>query len=162
MLPTASASTSSRSLLTHAHRLRKTCPAGTRISTNRPQSPHSVRPFHAAPATRFPRKDSQHKDSINTEATEYSKSGTDDAAARQEEAAFDPSQTDPGAEKQTAGEGTGSGGNPLDVSPANQDISKPRGDQEGGAESSPVGGREGRERASGGGSPAKNKSPGRG
>lgn len=54
----------------------------------------------------MPRKDSQHKDSINTEATEYSKSGTDDASARQEDAAFDPGITDPQQQKDKAGEGT--------------------------------------------------------
>lgn len=53
----------------------------------------------------FPRKDSQDKDSINTEATEYSKSGTDDEAAKQEEAAFDPSKTSPEEQKDAAGEG---------------------------------------------------------
>jgi hypothetical protein len=37
---------------------------------------------------RYPRKGYEDKDSINAEATEYSKSGTDDAAAKQEEAAF--------------------------------------------------------------------------
>lgn len=42
---------------------------------------------------------------MNTEATEYSKSGTDDAAARQEDAAFDPDKTDPEEQKDTAGEG---------------------------------------------------------
>jgi hypothetical protein len=62
--------------------------------------------FSQTPLSRSPRKDSQDKDSINTEATEYSKSGTDDGAARQEEAAFDPSKTDPQKEKDTAGEGT--------------------------------------------------------
>lgn len=55
----------------------------------------------------YPRKDSQHKDSINTEATEYSKSATDDEGARQEEAAFDPNLTDPQEQKGKAGEATG-------------------------------------------------------
>ena len=53
----------------------------------------------------YPRKDSQDKDSINTEATEYSKSGTDDEAARREDAAFDPEITDPSQEMGKAGEG---------------------------------------------------------
>jgi hypothetical protein len=53
----------------------------------------------------LPRKGSQDKDSINTDATEYSKSGTDDDAAKNEQAAFDPSQTAPGEEKEKAGEG---------------------------------------------------------
>ena len=43
---------------------------------------------------------------MNTEATEYSKSGTDDESARQEEAAaFDPNITDPGEQTEKAGEG---------------------------------------------------------
>ena len=42
---------------------------------------------------------------MNTEATEYSKSGTDDASARQEEAAFNPNITDPGKQKEKAAEG---------------------------------------------------------
>lgn len=57
----------------------------------------------------LPRKDSQDKDSINTEATEYSKSATDDEGARQEDAAFDPDITDPQEQKDKAGEGTGKG-----------------------------------------------------
>ena len=41
---------------------------------------------------------------MNTEATEYSKSGTDDEAARRDETAFDPNTTDPGAQKKKAGD----------------------------------------------------------
>jgi len=44
---------------------------------------------------------------VKPEATEYSKSGTDDGAAKQMDAAFDPSETSPEGEKQTAGEGDG-------------------------------------------------------
>lgn len=68
-------------------------------------SDQTIRPFSQNLRAAYPRKDSQHKDSINTEATEYSKSGTDDASAKQEEAAFDPNNTDPKAEKDVAGEG---------------------------------------------------------
>lgn len=57
----------------------------------------------------YPRKDSQDKDSMNTEATEYSKSATDDEGARQEDAAFNPDITDPQEQKDVAGEGTGKG-----------------------------------------------------
>lgn len=61
--------------------------------------------------------------------------------ARQSQAAFNPSITKPEQEKKVAGKdgnskGTVEGGNPLEVSPANQEISKPRGQQEGGAEKS--------------------------
>ena len=89
-------------------------PSHTRISTVK-QQVRSPQPLLGAPAHRhfsqtlrfaLPRKDSQDKDSINTEATEYSKSGTDDASAQQEDAAFDPDITDPQHEKQKAGEGT--------------------------------------------------------
>lgn len=106
----------------------------------------------------YPRKDSQDRNSINTEATEYSKSGTDDGAARQE-AAFDPSKTSPESEKDTAGEGNEvskkESDNPLDVSPANPDVSKPRGGQEGGAERSAGGEDQSGKKGSGGGSPKK-------
>jgi hypothetical protein len=61
--------------------------------------------LHQSSLLRMPRKDSQDKDSINTDATEYSKSGTDDDAARNEQAAFAPSQTAPGEQKEKAGEG---------------------------------------------------------
>ncbi|SLM34063.1 hypothetical protein LPUS_02737 [Lasallia pustulata] len=81
--------------------------------------PATNRPFSHSPPLAYPRKDSQDKDSIQAEATEYSKSGTDDDAARQEEAAFDPEKTSPEDEKDTAGDGDG--GNPLEVSPANPD-----------------------------------------
>ena len=46
---------------------------------------------------------------MNTEATEYSKSATDDEGARHDDAAFNPDITDPQAQKDKAGEGTGEG-----------------------------------------------------
>jgi len=76
-------------------------------AVRQPAFPASIRlqRLHQTSLIRLPRIDSQDKDSINTEATEYSKSGTDDDAARNEKAAFDPSQTTPGEEKEKAGEG---------------------------------------------------------
>jgi len=65
----------------------------------------SLRQFTQATTLRYPRKDSQDKDSINTEATEYSKSGTDDQSARNEDAAFNSEITSPEGEKKVAGEG---------------------------------------------------------
>jgi len=82
-----SASLRPSSLMAYTHRLRTTCPSGTRI-------PNKTRAFHASPLARFPRKDTQDKDSLKPESTEYSKSGSDDAAA-QGDAAFDPSTTRP-------------------------------------------------------------------
>ena len=92
-------------------------PSHTRISAVKQQA-RSQHPLLSRPAHRhfsqtlsfaLPRKDSQDKDSINTEATEYSKSATDDEGARQEDAAFDPDITDPQEQKDKAGEGTGEG-----------------------------------------------------
>ncbi len=54
-----------------------------------------------------PTKNSQDRESINTESTEYSKSSTDDSAAGQDKAAFDPKVTKPETAKKVAGEGNG-------------------------------------------------------
>ena len=69
--------------------------------------PSSAHPISHTTSLRHPRKDSQDKDSINTEATEYSKSGTDDESARQEDTAFDPGVTEPGHQKDKVGAKTG-------------------------------------------------------
>ncbi|KAL8674582.1 MAG: hypothetical protein Q9168_001025 [Polycauliona sp. 1 TL-2023] len=120
-------------------------------------TPSNCRSLSQTTSLNYPRKDSQDKDSINTEATEYSKSGTDDASARQEDTAFDPNVTDPGQQKDKVGNETGASDNPLEVSPANHEISQPRHEREGGSQnsSSSSGTTSGRERSSGGGSPKK-------
>ena len=69
--------------------------------------PSSCRYISSSAPFANPRKDSQDKDSINTEATEYSKSATDDESARQGDAAFDPNVTDPHEQHGKAGEGQG-------------------------------------------------------
>jgi hypothetical protein len=67
-----------------------------------------------------PQRDAQvDREKIIPEANEYAKSGTDNTAAKNDEAAFDPNITDP---KKKAGEGNTV--NPLDASPANLEISK--------------------------------------
>jgi hypothetical protein len=72
---------------------------------------------------RNPQRDAQQdRDKINTDANEYAKSGTDDTAAKNEDAAFDPKITSPEGARQKAGEGNEE--NPLDVSPANQEVSQ--------------------------------------
>lgn len=65
------------------------------------------RPFTQATPT-LARKDTQHKDSLKPEPNEYSKSGSDDAAAAVENAAFDPKQTSPEEEMSTADKESGS------------------------------------------------------
>lgn len=71
--------------------------------------PHTHRHLSQSTRLAYPRKDSQDKDSINTETTEYSKSATDDEGARQEDASFNPDITDPQQQKDVAGKGTGEG-----------------------------------------------------
>lgn len=110
-------STSKAFLSTMVRPCRLRAPTHTRISTVKQharlqQAPTGVpayRPFSQTISFALPRKDSMDKDSINTEATEYSKSATDDEGARQQEAAFDPDITDPQEQKHKAGEGTGEG-----------------------------------------------------
>ncbi|KAI9872700.1 MAG: hypothetical protein M1830_001278 [Pleopsidium flavum] len=135
----------------------------TRTSTPKPasfirQSLPSVRPFHTPTTLSYPRKDSQDKDDLKPEATEYSKSGTDDGAAKEMDAAFNPEITSPEGEKGKAAEGNGDSNNPLEVSPANTDVSHARDSQEGGAQSSSSssGSQSDRKRSSGQGSVAKN------
>ncbi|KAF2635569.1 hypothetical protein P280DRAFT_411255 [Massarina eburnea CBS 473.64] len=94
------------------------------------------RTLSTTPISFYPRKDSQDKDSINTSSNEYSKSGSDDAAATSQ-AAFDSSTTSPEKAERTAE--AEQDGNSLNVSPGNPEVSKPRDEQEGGAEASPKG-----------------------
>ena len=44
---------------------------------------------------------------MNVEANEYSKSGTDDQAARHDETAYDPSTTDPDTQREDVGANSG-------------------------------------------------------
>lgn len=86
--------------------------------------------FHSSPRPQLPYKDDQDRESLKPKSTEGSKSGTDDAAA-QSSAAFDPSTTSPeGAKNKAESEG---GDNPLEMSGASHDKSKPLGNS-GGAE----------------------------
>jgi hypothetical protein len=66
----------------------------------------TTRPFSQTLPTQA-RKDTQDKDSLKPEPNEYSKSGSDDAAAATEKAAFDPSSTRPEEEQAMAGRESG-------------------------------------------------------
>ncbi len=72
------------------------------------------------------------REKIDRDPNEYSKSGTDESASANEEAAFDPNITDPQEAKKKAGEGNDV--NPLDASPANPDISSGTAEAEGGSD----------------------------
>ena len=106
-------SKSSLFVLTMARtRLRHSVPPHTRISTIKQQSrPHPAmlifsekRYFSKSNQLCYPRKDSQDRESMNTDATEYSKSATDDEAARHDDASFNPKLTNPEAQKTKASE----------------------------------------------------------
>lgn len=96
--------------MARAH-LRKSVPPHTRIASIRQQSrpaiglvvPSEKRQFSRLTWLALPQKDSQDRESIDRESTEYSKSGTDDQAAGIDWAAFDPNTTEPAAEKKAAG-----------------------------------------------------------
>ncbi|MCJ1313146.1 hypothetical protein MMC25_006823 [Agyrium rufum] len=106
------------------------------------------------------RKDTQGKDDMLIEPNEYSKSGSDTAAAQQDDAAFDPKTTSPEGAHDQAGSGRSTEGNPLDISPANIKVSQTQGtEKHGGAENSSASSdtTSDRERSSGGGSPQKGK-----
>lgn len=131
---------------------------------------NASRSLHQTTSRAYPRKDSQDKDSINTEPTEYSKSGSDSAAAQEKEA-FDPSTTRPEEEKSggdsevswytghnksiadTALQPSGS----LNASPANTNLGKSasKKDDSGASPSESSSSQGSRARSSGGGSPDK-------
>jgi len=86
-----------------------------------------VRRHHATAPLRRAYKDDQDRESLKPGRQETSKSGGDEEAA-QSDAAFDPNKTSPEEAKDAAG--AEAGGNPLEVSPANKDVSRPRGGEE--------------------------------
>ncbi|KAK5133855.1 hypothetical protein LTR08_007186 [Meristemomyces frigidus] len=119
---------------------------------------HILTPRQLSTSTRLlARKDTMDKDSLKPEPNEYSKSGSDDEAAGLNDTAFDPSKTSPEEQHDSAG-AESSGSNPLDVSPANQEVSKQKGAKThdaGGSAAESGEGNSDRARTSGGGSPAK-------
>lgn len=92
---------------------------------------------------------------IDRQSNEYSKSGTDDASAEQENAAFDPnSSNDPKEAMKEAGKGSDQ---PLDMSPADPEVSSGTSEVSPGADKKMSEGGGGR---SGGGDSSGNKSGG--
>ncbi|KAJ4371866.1 hypothetical protein N0V86_008420 [Didymella sp. IMI 355093] len=93
----------------------------------------SVQPrFLSTSRPLFAQKGAEDKDSIKTTSNEYSKSGSDDAAAHSD-AAFDPNQTSPEAAEATAEKEAGGADNALNVSPGNHEVSHANDPQIGGA-----------------------------
>lgn len=97
----------------------------------------STRPFSAAPQLQKESTPDIHdRTALNPERSEVTKSGTDSEVAHHP-SAYDPTNTSPEHELEATNEESrreGKGTNPLDMSPANKDVSAWRGPQEGGAE----------------------------
>lgn len=87
----------------------------------------AARAYHTTPIARFPYKDSQDRESLKPQTAEHTKSGRDDDAAAAGKAAFDRGITTPEGARDAAAEERGS--DPLEVSGANEGLSKPRGDE---------------------------------
>ncbi|KAK8098523.1 uncharacterized protein PG998_014009 [Apiospora kogelbergensis] len=83
----------------------------------------SPRPLSTS-STRMAYKDDQDRKSVKPRAHEYTGSGSDEEAANNADAAFNPDKTRPEQEKTTASAGGKTGDNPLEVSPANHEVSK--------------------------------------
>jgi len=94
----------------------------------------SIRHLHQGPISLSSKKGTHDKDEINPESNEYSKSGSDHEAAQMDDPSFNPKRTSPEKQKSKAGD-VSEGANPLEVSPANPDVSKGAGSKE--AQNSP-------------------------
>ncbi|KZZ94272.1 hypothetical protein AAL_05239 [Moelleriella libera RCEF 2490] len=110
----------------------------------------ALRPYHTTPPTRRPYKDSQDRESLKPEANEYTRSGRDtDVTKDDPHAAFGQD----GAKSPEAAKGD----DPLQASPANQELSKPQDSKESGGEHTSGAGKEIRKggRSGGGAAPKK-------
>jgi hypothetical protein len=122
----------------------------------RPVRPSTLSPrFLSTTRARLAQKDAQDKDSLKPRSTEYSKSGSDDAAASSD-AAFNPDKTSPEAAEATAEQEQGGKDNSLNASPGNKDISEPNSPGVGGNGGAPS------KKQSGGGSAPKSGGSGSG
>jgi hypothetical protein len=113
--------TTTQSLLAQARNLRfatYTIPVG-RLSLTRKYHPTGKL---------LSNKDSQDRQSLDPRRSEGTKSGTDDQVAEKTDAAFNPKNTSPEGEKESAAKA--SNGNPLEASGANQEFSKSQASEE--------------------------------
>lgn len=93
----------------------------------RPSQLPAAASIHTMPALRMPYKDDQDRESLKPRNNENTKSGADEDLMNNPDAAFNPNKTRP--EEAQAAAGSGDLSNPLEASGANQDLSKPRGDE---------------------------------
>ncbi|KAJ2979922.1 hypothetical protein NQ176_g2956 [Zarea fungicola] len=101
----------------------------TRIRPALVNSYTRARTFHAAAASSAPYKDSQDKDSLSPRSSEHVKSAKDDDIARLDKTAYKPSDASPETARSRANDESARDDDPLEFSGANQELSKPRGDE---------------------------------
>jgi hypothetical protein len=95
---------------------------------------NGLRPFSSSPSTLDleEQKETQlHREKMNTDSNEGTKTGTDSSSAHQDKAAYDPNITQPQKAKEKAGEGNKH--NPLDASGANPELGRPTREEASGA-----------------------------
>ncbi|KAG5983955.1 hypothetical protein E4U55_006565 [Claviceps digitariae] len=92
--------------------------------------PRLHRAYHPSPVLRIPYKDAQDRESLRPQSAEQTKSARDDdAAGSAPRTAFDKGGNEPGEARRRAE--AEAGVDPLGVSGANQELSKPQGDEGG-------------------------------
>ncbi|KAL7784977.1 hypothetical protein V8C37DRAFT_394914 [Trichoderma ceciliae] len=113
--------------------------------------------YHTSTALWLPYKYSQDRESLKPGSNEGTRSGRDEDVSAQDDAAFNPQKTDPDTQREAAGQGNKT--NPLNASGANQEFSKPMGDEKTAHDTGP--GKETRKggRSGGGSAPKKGKPP---
>ena len=96
----------------------------------------AARQYHTTPRRALPYKDSQDRETLRPRTAEHTATGRDDdVAGAHPDAAFNPSKTRPETERRTAAaeeekQNGGKGGkSAVEGSAANQELSKPRGDE---------------------------------
>ncbi|KAH8177188.1 SMP-30/Gluconolaconase/LRE-like region domain-containing protein [Sarocladium implicatum] len=95
------------------------------------------RPYHTTRLLRLPYKDDQDRNTLKPRSTENTKSGSDqEVAGADPDAAFNPDKTSPEAAAASSAGGYGNE-DPLEASGANQELSKPRGDEKSGLDKGP-------------------------
>ncbi|RYP67693.1 hypothetical protein DL771_007100 [Monosporascus sp. 5C6A] len=109
-----------RTILTRATRTAAAPRGFAPASSPSPSLPASRALLHRSAAARAPYKDDMDRESLKPKAHENTQSGTDDQAAQNEDAAFNPDKTSPESERAAADAGNKPNTNPLEESPANQ------------------------------------------
>ncbi|KAG6005422.1 hypothetical protein E4U43_000587 [Claviceps pusilla] len=90
------------------------------------------RAYHPSPLVRIPYKDAQDRQSLKPQSAEQTRSARDDdAASSAPQTAFQEGGNEPGEARRRASEEADGGADPLGVSGANQELSKPQGDEGG-------------------------------